>query len=322
MTKVLNMYQLKPIIDSSVTVSEPKCMYKMKNIHESINHVQTSQVLDISDKTQQIILPEMAELEERQKKILEQLELLKNQMHNLRSELKITPKNCEANLQNSQANIAQVKFQNTSNLEKIALKIHPNYIPFYLLDVQNLWKGFIDVIFDVHVHSSVKNLPEANRNFAKLLTNTNENSNLPQLRVTIIWKEVQNVAELVVSALLEPIIGDTNILRYLARIENSQKLIYEENQNQFEIKSIHIDNVLDICYRLSHRQCSSKSKRQELLHLVDNKLGKSQWLAGTDSLSIADIALHSVIQQLNLSNLLNVNLSNWLKRYQQLNKRN
>lgn len=58
-----------------------------------------------------------------------------------------------------------------------------------MLDVQNLWKGFIDLNFDVHVHSSVKNLPEANRNFAKLLTNTNENSNLPQLRVTIIWKE-------------------------------------------------------------------------------------------------------------------------------------
>lgn len=54
----------------------------------------------------------MAELEERQKKILEQLELLKNQMKNLRSELKITPKTCDVILQNSQANTAQLKFEN------------------------------------------------------------------------------------------------------------------------------------------------------------------------------------------------------------------
>lgn len=103
-----------------------------------------------------------------------------------------------------------------------------------------------------------------------------------------------------------PIMGEVNLLRYLASVVPSL-LSYTE-----EADSIEVDSVLDLCHQIV--RAKTKTEKTNLLQSLNKSLGKSQWLLGRDSVGIADIAAYSVIQQVSNSSELNVNLGKWFQR--------
>lgn len=112
---------------------------------------------------------------------------------------------------------------------------------------------------------------------------------------------VRTQAQLVI--LGTSIIGEVNLLRYLARsIPNFE---YESK------KAFEIDAVLDLCYSII--LLKTKTDRSSLLHSLNKKLGKSQWLFGFETISVADIAAYSAIKQV-ASSEANVNLTKWMQR--------
>lgn len=101
------------------------------------------------------------------------------------------------------------------------------------------------------------------------------------------------------------IIGEVNILRYLARI-GPRSLNYEAYQDPHET-----DMLLDTCYRLIRSK--TKTERSKFLAVFNKSLGKSQFLCGKSEISVADVAALSAVKQV-ASSELNVNLSKWLSR--------
>lgn len=110
--------------------------------------------------------------------------------------------------------------------------------------------------------------------------------------------------ELLVSHI--PILGEVNMLRYLARAIKSS-LNYDS-----ESDCIEIDSLLDICYLLVRTK--TKSERTALLQTINKSLGKAQWLVGRGQASIADIATYSAIRQTNTSSEISANLGKWFQR--------
>jgi hypothetical protein len=89
--------------------------------------------------------------------------------------------------------------------------------------------------------------------------------------------------------------GEVNILRYLSRL-GPPKFNYELDNDP--VTSARLDDVLDICYSLA--RCSSVKEQQPFIRALNNYLGKSQFMAGGDRISVADVAVWSVLRQIDV----------------------
>lgn len=110
--------------------------------------------------------------------------------------------------------------------------------------------------------------------------------------------------ELVISPVI--IIGEVNILRYFSRIHPSF------NYDTFE-KPYELDIVLDACYRLVRAE--TKTERSKLIQILNQSLGKGQWLCGRNEMTITDVAAASAVKQV-AEGEIGVNLSKWYQRCQ------
>lgn len=105
-----------------------------------------------------------------------------------------------------------------------------------------------------------------------------------------------------------PILGEVNLLRYLARLTNTN-LNYENQPNPHEI-----DTILDLSYRLVH--CQTKNERAQILQTFNKSLvSQQQWLAGRSQITIADLAAYSAIKQIvPVASEIKGNLKKWFDR--------
>lgn len=306
----VKMYRTRQIVQNDLKVSLPNCMYKLKNIHATSDetgplgdHVSpTKKSVDISEQVKQFLKnlqdrPEMTALIERQQKILKQLDELRQQMITLKSDLSTTngPVNAKA------YETTFVCPSKISKMPNMTINANPTHPPYSLLLIQKLSSFHLCVT--IYCHSTVSSLPKQAEAFARALESHQSQPHQSAVNVMLIWKDVGPDPELIISQM--PIMGEVNILRYFARM-NPDNLPYETLANVPEI-----DSTLDICYCLARSK--TKVDRSNLLHLLNKKLGKSDWFCGHSKITIADIAASSAVKQVAL-NEINQNMAKWLEK--------
>uniref|UniRef100_A0A182WLT8 AIMP2 thioredoxin-like domain-containing protein n=1 Tax=Anopheles minimus TaxID=112268 RepID=A0A182WLT8_9DIPT len=299
------MYPLKPVMNQNVVCEIPSCMYTLRPVctfsfdpkaftdsKTGISGVTVDPMsIEIDNLLQKAENDELRMLAERQQRVLQQLAELKNEILSLRTELKL---NAKAPVQSSTAlkSKAELKAEpiNLSYLQDFVVNASPDYVPYSLLALKNLWKNRLNLHVECFTHSTVPKLSDEALNFQNAITNSGSTaSNLPQIKVTLIWKNVGAYTEMITSPTsYVPICGEVNILRYLSRCGPSE-FNYEQQDNVDEV-----DSILDACYLLLNKQ--NTKQRQQILRTLGSKLGKAAGFGGAE-LSLCDIAFTSAVKQ-------------------------
>ncbi|XP_063972781.1 probable aminoacyl tRNA synthase complex-interacting multifunctional protein 2 isoform X2 [Diachasmimorpha longicaudata] len=281
------MYKLRPIIrHGDVLDRSSECMYEMKNIHRNGHTRQDCRI--VSNVTEQSPLPEVKALETRQEKILVQLAELKEQVLNL----------CDVLKKNEKASgLPKVK-REPLNID-LVLNVNPESPSYSLLALGKLWSD-VDFRIEPFTHSSVKGrIPpgfERRRGCGDTIVN-----------ISLIWKQVNNT-EIVLSGLHGyNILGEVNLLRYLARrLDNYDSLSPEEIMK--------IDRILDLSHQLAYEK--SPKKKMTIIGLLEKDFGASLWFSGQKSPGIADAAVWSALKQSSLVSTPS-NLCQWFSKCSQ-----
>ncbi|KAL3268249.1 hypothetical protein HHI36_007373 [Cryptolaemus montrouzieri] len=302
------MYEIRPIITLDAPTKLPNCMYKLKNIHADLDNVLEEKSLPPGTKKvgtfkqveqflKNIENREMAALEDRQEKLLSQLEELKKIMESIKSNLNKssnTPNSC-----NKTAKISSAAKVN--NIPDIVINVNPRYPPYFLLFLQRLLKNEISLNITCHLHSSVSEISGKSEAFISNLEKFPTNG-VPSMNIRLIWKNIGPNAELSVSRF--PVQGEANILRFLARTLDAY-LGYEKNPNVAKI-----DYLLDLSYKLSNT--NSKSSRSGILQcLSKHVLPNFKWLGGQNKITIADIAVYDSLVNFANKNEISGDLNKW-----------
>lgn len=196
-----------------------------------------------------------------------------------------------------------------TNLGDLVINVHPLQIPYGLLGLKNQWKGRMNIEAKVFIHSSISQVSESARDFALKISTPSAQSNLPTLNVVIIWKDVELI-QLVISSATTPIIGEVNVVRFFNRIGPSE-FSYEDRDKQVAALS---DIVFDTCYQLSQKHLTKE--RPKHLQILSQRLNKQQFFSGSSGVSVVDIAVASVIENLYGKNIkdLPANILAWHKK--------
>lgn len=197
-----------------------------------------------------------------------------------------------------------------NNLADIVINVHPRNVPYSLLALKNQWQGRLRLQAEVYTHSSIpeSEVTAAAKDFAQKITET-DGRQYVTLKVTIIWKDIATTEMISSPGKLIPVYGEINIIRFLNRIGPNE--FYYEIDNH--VANLH-DQVLDICYQLSKKQ--TKKDQQQFVKQLSQKLGNNQFYNGSDSLSISDVAVSSILKKIFAENLkeLPANLQSWLQQ--------
>ncbi|XP_049541440.1 probable aminoacyl tRNA synthase complex-interacting multifunctional protein 2 isoform X1 [Anopheles darlingi] len=302
------MYHMKPLQKLDDVCDVPSCMYKLQpvctfsfdpaaKIHGLKGEPLSATAADpmsaeIDNFLKKAENDELSKLAERQQRVLQQLAALKQDLLSLRTELKIN-KPAAASSVSPQKTKGQLKAEpiNLINLQDFVINASPEHVPYSLLALKNLWKDRLNLQVECFTHSTVPKLSDEAVNFQKAISSTSEAiaSQLPVIKVTLIWKNVGTYTEMITSPTsYVPICGEVNILRYLSRCGPSE-YNYELLQNVVEV-----DSILDACYLLINKQ--NIKQRQQILRTLGAKLGKTIGFGGED-VSMCDIAFTSAVKQ-------------------------
>ncbi|XP_061191156.1 aminoacyl tRNA synthase complex-interacting multifunctional protein 2-like [Saccostrea echinata] len=289
------MYTVKPYYDADVTISVPSNMYRLQNVHQAEKGVS---VKDCSTDD----LDPVTALERRQEVILQRLEGLKNVLQGLKSRYKSpdTPSASVTSKAPSASKRAAGKPMDLGDgVLDLVVNADPDQVPFSLFVMFKLLQEKFRVRGVTHVHSSVT---------SKCATNLFPPSDGRcdyQIILTLIWKKVSNGPELMVNPLRQSVIqGEVNIVRYLRR------LLDPSAETEDPVTLATCDELLDLVQ--SRLIDGNNKERDAALRTLNARLGRSSWLVG-DSLSSADIAAWSGINQSKLSSDLPVNVKKWFK---------
>ncbi|XP_069695056.1 probable aminoacyl tRNA synthase complex-interacting multifunctional protein 2 isoform X1 [Periplaneta americana] len=315
------MYRMRPIIKLTEELELPKCMYRMRNIQQAYlnsrvelqlsNKIQPSSISEQVKKFLKCPLPEMTALENRQEAILAQLADLKIQLATLRSQLKQTP--VPEVKQGTDTSSKTCNILQNGVIHDVVINASPEYPPYSLAALRRLWGDGLKLGVHCHVHSSITNLPKSLDCFLSLVSSNFEQGRSPLLNVTLVWKNVGADTELVVSPMKHVTVkGEVNILRYLSRLGPPR---YNYELGTDPATSARVDGILDICYTLARSR--TVKEQQSLIRSLNSQLGKSQFLAGGDRISVADIAAWSVLKQRSLQGL-SANMNKWLQNCSQV----
>ncbi|XP_075969548.1 aaRS-interacting multifunctional protein 2 isoform X3 [Anticarsia gemmatalis] len=259
------MYGMKKIVDHDAEIVLPKCMYPVK--YRTIPVGEDDININISNQVIKFLKgsSNMTELEQRQDQLLQKLDTLYDR-------IKTISLHC-----NSQA-VRSVPKQ-VPAVEEVVLVVSPDNFPWYLNYV--LKQSPVAVNISWHVHSSVPNEKIAKIN--NLVKNLPSLSNDSKINIRLIFKCVSADAELKLSSLAVPIVGNVNILRYLAYVYPSI-ISYDHNDQN-------MDYLLDICHMLER----TPEKNKEALV---NKLcaQRKDWMYG-NKFTVVDLAAYNVFKQ-------------------------
>ncbi|XP_040154316.1 probable aminoacyl tRNA synthase complex-interacting multifunctional protein 2 isoform X1 [Anopheles arabiensis] len=303
------MYRLKPVMNQDVVCELPTCMYTLKPVcaysHDPKAFSADSATglaaagpvdpmsIEIDNLLQKAENDELRMLAERQQRVLQQLAELKKEIMAMRTELKLNA-NAPPAVQPTTPlkSKAQLKAEpiNLTCLQDFVVNASPEYVPYSLLALKNLWKDRLNLQVECFTHSTVPKLSEEALAFQNAVTASGTAAaNLPRIKVTLIWKNVGAYTEMITSPTsYVPICGEVNILRYLSRCGPSE-FNYEQQDNVDEV-----DSILDACYLLLNKQ--NVKQRQQILRTLGAKLGKAAGFGGAD-LSLCDIAFTSAVKQ-------------------------
>ncbi|XP_075969547.1 aaRS-interacting multifunctional protein 2 isoform X2 [Anticarsia gemmatalis] len=299
------MYGMKKIVDHDAEIVLPKCMYPVK--YRTIPVGEDDININISNQGSS----NMTELEQRQDQLLQKLDTLYDRiktisLHCNSQAVRSVPKqgsiNNLLNLEQRQdsllkrldllynrinaeigGNTQDVKVgmfhKSVPAVEEVVLVVSPDNFPWYLNYV--LKQSPVAVNISWHVHSSVPNEKIAKIN--NLVKNLPSLSNDSKINIRLIFKCVSADAELKLSSLAVPIVGNVNILRYLAYVYPSI-ISYDHNDQN-------MDYLLDICHMLER----TPEKNKEALV---NKLcaQRKDWMYG-NKFTVVDLAAYNVFKQ-------------------------
>ncbi|XP_022917781.2 probable aminoacyl tRNA synthase complex-interacting multifunctional protein 2 isoform X1 [Onthophagus taurus] len=312
MCEIGQMYAMRPLIDHNGPLELPQCMYKMRNLHSGRNgevindtgHVVVSKGnLDTFERVYQFLKnikppSNMVEIAQRQDEILRQLNLLREQMVNLRTSLKCDDK--------GDLSVSSKKSNLKIGTYSAVININTTRPPYFLEILQKILQNVVILQITPHLHSSVNSWPNVIKNCLdrmEKISVSNQN-NLPVISLRVIVKNIDTQTQLTVSD--ETIIGEVNVLRYLAR---TIPLLGYEDANPFEI-----DPILDACYFIV--EAKTKSARAKYINFIFKKLvnkrTKDQWLCNEKNYTIADIAVYATFKYLD-ENELNVTLKKYMQ---------
>lgn len=130
-------------------------------------------------------LPAMAALEARQQDILKQLAALKKQMQALKTDLRSSG----TTTRQSAVKTVAVAPVDVNNLPDIVINASPDFPPYSLKLIQQLWKNNLKMKVQTHLHSSVSKVLEGASLFASQLEKFETQGKLPVLNVRLIWKD-------------------------------------------------------------------------------------------------------------------------------------
>jgi len=279
------MYSLKPVFDLDAKVEVPSCMY-------SLPVIQASQpILGVGVCSDKVAAPgtdaAIQAISVRQDAILARLGQLKDQVNAYKQSLGLPP-------------VGEPKQQvNVSRTADLVVRCSPSSPALSLPAVFSLLtESGLSVHTSSHTHSSIT----GDHKLSCLLPVTDVARATAQVRLTLIWTEVDD-CELMVSPLTQTVIkGEVNMLRYLARLFPSI-LSYENDEPHV------VDSLLD---SVSSLRWVVPRSRQPLLRTMASRLSKGGYLTGP-TLTIADLALYTTLQNLNLVKELQPELSAWFQ---------
>ncbi|XP_034656861.1 probable aminoacyl tRNA synthase complex-interacting multifunctional protein 2 isoform X1 [Drosophila subobscura] len=301
------MYELKTLLPQ-FDIKLPTCMYNLKNVSLSAEPTtSTSSVscasfrlfqsasefsssinsrksipcaLDLDflgRQIQHILKDDTVSVAIRQDKIIQQLQGLKTQLGKIRAGLGICGKTVQHTTAFQNGRLKEVPLQD------IVINGHPNFIPYALLALKNVWRDLYTVNVKTFTHSTMADIGPAAREFEAEMDKIPVNNALPNINVTLIWKNCEHTEMISSPTMYLPIYGEVNVIRYLGRVGPAEYR-YEGSPLCNEI-----DLVLDICYQLL--RCSTHKAQVAMVRLLDKRL-KQQYFGGSQ-MSVADIGVHS-----------------------------
>ncbi|XP_026845462.1 probable aminoacyl tRNA synthase complex-interacting multifunctional protein 2 isoform X2 [Drosophila persimilis] len=303
------MYELKTLLPQ-FDIKLPTCMYELKNVSlsadpatsissggckgqlrlfqsasefsssiNSRNSVTCALDLDILGRQiQHLLKDDTASIAMRQEKVLQQLEALKAQLGKIRADLGVCGKTVQHTTAYQNGGLKEVPLQD------IVINGHPNFIPYALLALKNAWRDLYTVNVKTFTHSTMADIGPAAREFEAKLAKIPVNNALPNINVTLIWKNCEHTEMISSPTMYVPIYGEVNVIRYLGRV-GPVEYRYEGSPLCNEI-----DLVLDICYQLL--RCSTHKAQVAMVRLLDKRLQQQQYFGGSQ-MSVADIGVYS-----------------------------
>ncbi|KAJ8319330.1 hypothetical protein KUTeg_004421 [Tegillarca granosa] len=302
-TDTREMYRVKPYYGSEVLETKSGVMYKTENLHTDVTNT-----IHISKESLVTGDNPAAELEQRQELILKKLQDLKEVVSGLRRRYgTVHTSNCGSSSSSVSAtrssNVTTSSLLQGDVLLDLVISVNPNSPPLSLFVLYELLKQQYKVGAKTYVHSSAVNVPEK---LTSIFTNdgTKERGD-NHLMITVIWKDVSNGPTLMVEPHRQtPIIGESNIARYLMRLLNP-------NYDTDDIAKVtQIDEWLDTA-NIQVLQGNTKEKSAAVRSL-NSRLGRNDWLVGS-RLSLADIVMWSALNQSNQVSDAPANVKKWLK---------
>ncbi|XP_001367158.1 aminoacyl tRNA synthase complex-interacting multifunctional protein 2 isoform X2 [Monodelphis domestica] len=190
-------------------------------------------------------------------------------------------------------------------LKDIVINANPTVPPLSLLVLHNFLCEHYKILSTVHVHSSVKNVPE---NLMKCFGEEakKQSRHEYQLGFTLIWKDVPKPQMKFSIQTMCPIEGEGNIARFLFSL-------FGQTHNAVSLTLI--DSWIDMAL-FQLREGSSKEKAA-VLRTMNSALGRSPWLVGNE-LTAADIIAWCALQQSGSSNSVPANVQKWMKSCENL----
>ncbi|XP_055856567.1 probable aminoacyl tRNA synthase complex-interacting multifunctional protein 2 isoform X2 [Episyrphus balteatus] len=230
-----------------------------------------------------------SEIEQRQEKVLQQLNELKSQLAGIRSQLGL----CQKGVQHTaKPAVKKDDLIVDDPLHDIVINSQPTFIPYSLLALKNAWKGSFNIDVKVFAHSSISNVSDEAREFEKkLCASSPSDPSKRGIKITLIWTNCEHTEMIMSPTMYVPIYGEVNIIRYLGRVGPAEYR-YEQTPLCNEI-----DLVLDICYELL--RCSTPKSKADIIRILNTRLQKEQYFGGS-RLSVADIGCYSTFLRMKL----------------------
>lgn len=300
------MYAISPHYEYPKIIEKPKCMYDMQNVYAANNCPRfmqnTDAVLHTFNEDN-----DLSKLEERQKRLISQLEDLSTKLRQIKQQMTTVPSVLDIASYDADATstpainselkagaVLDVVITASMKTKLIALKILSCWLSkWYRTSMVH------------HMHSSVVQplsmLKVGNLQSLKF----NESRGQQQVILTVIRKDVGDDPQLMVSPSRQhtAICGEVNVLRYLTSLLLPSLYFHDP------VKQTEVDDWLDMAhFSILH---GIDQKRQITLRTLDSHLEKHQFLVG-DNLSVADVGMLGAILQIQSVNKLPSSLKRWL----------
>lgn len=303
------MYRVTPIYEEISGVELPDCMYRVANVYGETCAANVPNGGMPIDNAGDMV----AELEHRQQQLLERL----NHLRELVECVKAKPPSKEASPGEAVSSVkpqaavptrvAMPVGKRSGSLVDIVVSASPDHPPWSLWPLRRLLSQHMRVLFACHTHSSVGALP-AELSFLAAGPDSGpsaESRMSHDLALTLVWKQVDQNCEVMVSPVLQAaIVGEVNLIRYLGRLLNPS---YESGD---AATATEVDHWLSLAH---HGIIHGKNKEQQaVLKALNAQLGRTPYVLGSVP-GLADIALWSALLQANLACGAPSNVKKWLK---------